>query len=163
MYAKKSEFYNVIRAINPNNLDDKDKEELLKIFMVTENILIRDQISFIFSDVHYNIAIPFILKKILNESNYNNNGSLVFALDNLDAKKYFFSFIKIICVQGYEARLMAYDMVEKYANSISNRTKSLALRKLERYRINEKSTATEKGENSRLHFIEQTIKLLKGK
>ena len=76
----KTELYKSIKAINIKNLNEDDKEELLRIFMVTKNDLIRNQIAFIFSDLHYDNAIPYIIKKINEKSTFHNNGSLVHAL-----------------------------------------------------------------------------------
>ncbi len=156
----KSELYKAIKAINISNLTDDDKAELLKIFMVTQNILILDQIAFIFSDLHYDKAVPYIFKRINDKNAYNNNGSLVFALEGLNVKRYFISLIRIICEQAYEARLMAYGIVKKYIPSISRKTRGLSLRILEEYKVKAEQTDNDQGENSRLHFIEQTILLL---
>jgi hypothetical protein len=156
----KTELYKAIKAINIENLNSEDKEELLKIFMHTKNPLIRDSIALIFAKVHYNEAIPFILKKINEKDLYNHNGTLVYSLEDLDVQKYFIDFIKIICEQAYEARLMAYEIVEKSVNFISNRTRKRALQILESYLLKEKDMADNKYENSTQHFMESTRKLL---
>ena len=156
----KSELYKAITTIDITKLDDDDKLELLRIFMLTKNPLIYNHIAFIFSDLHYNKAIPYIIRKINHKSTFNDRGSLVFALDNLNSKKYFISFIKIICEQGYESRLMAFGIIEKYVSIISNQKKRSAFNILEKYRIKEEQSKNDKGENSRLHFIEKTEELL---
>jgi hypothetical protein len=156
----KTELYKSIKAIDIKNLTEDDKEELLRIFMVTKNDLIRNQIAFIFSDLHYDNAIPYIIKKINEKGILHNNGSLVHALEELDLKKYFIPLIKIICEHEYEPRLMAYGIVQRLAPSISNVTKRKALKILEEHRLWLEHTDTDKGENSTLHFVEKTIELL---
>ena len=122
----KSELYKKIKEIDITKLDDQDKQELLRIFMVTQNPSIRDHIAFIFSDLHYDKAIPFIIQKINDKGIINNNGALIFALNDMNVKDYGISFKRIICEHGYEARLMAYGIVEKYAASISSEITNLA-------------------------------------
>src|ERR1700710_2647920 len=112
----KTELYRAIKAIEINNLNDADKEEVLRLFMVTKNDLIRNQIAFIFEDTHYERAVPYIIKKIKDKSTFHNNGSLVFVLESLDVKKSFIVFVKIIFEHEYEPRLIAYGIVEKYAS-----------------------------------------------
>jgi hypothetical protein len=128
--------------------------------MITKSSLIRNEIAFIFADIQYDNAIPYILKKINQKDLYNKNGSLVFALTNMDTLKYFRQIIKILCDQGYEARLLAYSIIEKNKDLISKNTIESALKDLEKYEILEDQSSFDKGENSRLHFIERTKKLL---
>jgi hypothetical protein len=157
----KTELYKAIKAINIKNLNDDDKEELLRMFMVTKNALIRNQIAFIFGDLHYDKAVPYIIKKINDKSTFNNNGSLVYSLQDMEVQKYFIEFIKIICVQEYESRLMAYEVVQKYAPTISNKIRSRAMKILQEHRIQLKRSAKDKGEDSTLHFVEKTKELLR--
>jgi hypothetical protein len=155
-----TELYKAIKAIEIKNLTEDDKEELLRIFMVTTNDLIRNHIALIFSDLHYEKAVPYILKKIKEKSVSHNNGTLVYSLEAFDVKKYFIPLIKIICEHEYEPRLMAYGIVQNLAPSVPGRIKSRALKILEAHRLALEQTATDIGENSTLHFVEQTQKLL---
>lgn len=156
----KTELYKSIKALDIKNLNEDDKEELLRIFMVTKNDLIRNQIAFIFSDLHYDTAVPYIIKKINDKSTIQNNGSLVHSLEDFDLKKYFIPLIKIICEHEYEPRLMAFGIVQRLAPSISNITKRKAFKILEERRQELEKTAIDKGENSALHFVEKTKELL---
>ncbi|MBY0537301.1 MAG: hypothetical protein K2P88_15725 [Chitinophagaceae bacterium] len=156
----KTELFKVIKKIDEKKLTNDDLEELLRFFMVTKNDLTRNQIAFIFADLHYNKAVPYIIKKINEKGLFHNNGSLVYSLGSFDMKKYFIELIKIICTHAYEPRLMAYDIVHDFAPSIPNRVKIKALKILEEQRIQLEQIATDKGENSTLHFIEKTKELL---
>lgn len=156
----KSELYKIIKEVDIKKLSNDDMEELLIFFMVTKNDLIRNQIAFIFADLHYNKAVPYIIKKINEESLSHNNGSLVYSLGSFNMKKYFIELIKIICKHEYEPRLMAYEIVHESAPLIPNKTKSKALKILEEQRVRLEHIATDKGENSTLHFVEKTIELL---
>lgn len=156
----KTELYKCIKAIDISKLNEEDKEELLRIFMVAKNDLIRDQIAFIFSDLRYNKAVPFIFERINEASALHNNGSLVHALEELDVKDYFIPLIKIIGEHEYEPRLIAYGIVEQFAPEIPDSTKKEALKILEQYRLQLEETAIDKGENSTLHFVEKTQELL---
>ncbi|MGN6196466.1 MAG: hypothetical protein ACTHOB_16120 [Ginsengibacter sp.] len=159
----KNEICKAFKGIDVNKLNDSDKLELLRFFRITKSAVIRNQIAFMFSDLNYDLAIPDIIKKINQKNLYNNNGSLVYALNDMNTKEYFHSFIKIICEQDYEARLAAFEIIQKDVSAISEKTKKEALKVLEKCRIKEEKTAKNKGEDSRLHFIEQTQKLIMGK
>lgn len=156
----KTELYKLIKEIDIKKLSKDDMEELLKYFMVTKNDLIRNQIAFIFADLNFNKAVPYIIKK-LNEKNVShNNGALVYSLGNFNMKKYFIELIHIICKHEFEPRLVAYEIVNQSAPFISNKTKIKALEILEEQRLRLQLTAIDKGENSTLHFVEKTKELL---
>ena len=154
------ELYKAIEAIDIKKLTEEDKEELLGIFMVTKNVLIRNHIALIFSDLHYEKAVPYILEKINDKSTFNKNGTLVYSLQEFDVKEYFIPIINIICEQDYEARLMAYGIVQDLASSIPDAIKNQAFEILEKHRVELELNATDQGANSTLHFVEQTQKLL---
>jgi len=157
-----AELYRALKGINAENLTDEDKEELLRFFVVTKNHVIRNRIALIFSDTKYNKAIPFIIKKINDPNLFYNNGSLVYALENLEVKDYFIEFVKIVCEMEYEPRYQAYEIVRKLAPAISQEIRENALALLEERRILLEITATDKGPDSSLDFVEHSIELIKG-
>lgn len=155
-----SELYKALNSIDVQNLNDEDKDELLRIFNICKNVLIRNHLALIFSDLSYTKAVPSILKKINERSSYNNNGTLVFSLENLATEKHFISFVKIICKQEYEARLMAYGILQKFNSTISNTNRKKALEILNTCKSDLEKTDGDKGENSTLHFVERSIELI---
>ena len=155
-----TELYRLFKDIDTKKLTDDDQEELLRFFMVTKDNAIRNQIAFIFSDTNYEKAIPFIIRKINQKELFNYNGSLVYALQEFDLRKYFIQILKIICTQEYEARLMAYEIVIKTGPLISDKMKDKSLNILEEARLQLESSATDKGEDSALHFVEKTMEIL---
>ncbi len=98
--------------MNVEKSNEEDKEELLRFFAVAKTNVIRNQIAFIFSDTKFNKAIPFMIDKINDKSLRHYNGSLVYALENLDVKDYFIEFIKMVCELEYEPRYQAYEIVQ---------------------------------------------------
>jgi hypothetical protein len=156
----KNELYKALKSIDINKLSEDDKLELLGFFEITNSSLIRNQIAFMLSDLQYNYAIPHILKKINQKELFNNNGSLVYALQGLDTKKYFQSIIEIICKQDFEARLEAFEIIENDISSVSTQQKQKAIKVLKECAKKEAQSINDKGENSRLHFIEQTEKVI---
>jgi len=156
----KMELYRAFKSITPENLNDDEKEELLQIFMIVKSSTIRNQIAFILSDVHYNRAIPFILSKINDKDLFNNNGSLVYALEGLNIQDYFLDIVKIICTMEYEARYQAYELIQKYAPVVADAIRKEAISVLEKNRLTLEKTAVDKGNNSMLHFVESTIEIL---
>jgi len=158
----KTELYRALKGINAENLSEENKEELLRFFVVTEDHNIRNQIAFIFSDVKYNRAIPFIIEKINDKKLSHHNGSLVYALENLDVKDSFVEFVKMVCEMEYEPRYQAYEILQKYAPEISREIREKALAILEERRILLEVTATDKGPDSPFNFVEHSIELIKG-
>ena len=157
-----TELYRALKGINAENLTDEDKEELLRFFMVAKNHAIRNQIAFILSDIKYNKAIPFIIEKINDKNLSHNNGSLVYALENLEVKDYFIEFVKMVCEMEYEPRYQAYEIVQKLTPTTSREIRENALVLLEERRILLEITATDKGPDSSLNFVEHSIELIKG-
>ena len=151
----------LIKAVNIKNLDEDDKEELLRLFIVTRNPLIRNRLALIFSDLQYNKAVRHIIKKINDKSLFNRNGTLIYSLENLEVKKYFLTFIRVICEHEYEARYQAYEVAVKNAGSISKTTRNRALQILDHYwALQEPIEDDKEYNNSILHFIEATKKVL---
>jgi hypothetical protein len=155
-----TELYKALKGINVENLNEEDKEELLRFFVVVKNNVIRNQIALIFSDTKFNKAIPFIIDKINDKNLRHYNGSLVYALENLDVKDYFIEFIKMVCELDYEPRYQAYEIVQKFALTISKEIKEKALILLEERRILLEITASDNGPDSVLNFVEHTIALI---
>lgn len=154
------ELSNAINSITIENLDEGDKEDLLRIFMVTKDAGVRNRIALLFADLGYEKAVSYIVKKINDPSIMSYTGTLLYALDNLNAKKHFLTFIRVLCEHEYESRYEAYGLVEKYAVSISQTTRKKAISILDGFREKEEHLKIEKYENSKLHFIDTTIRLL---
>ena len=74
----KTELYRVIKEIEIKKLTNDDMEELLNFFMVTKNDLIRNHIAFIFADLHYDKAVPYIIKKINQKSKYSKKNICIY-------------------------------------------------------------------------------------
>jgi hypothetical protein len=158
-----TELYKAIKTLKGENLDQEDKEELLRFFVVTKSSVVRNQIALILSDAKFNKAIPTIIDKIKEKELSSNNGSLVYALENLDVKEYFIEFVKMICELEYEPRYQAYEIVNKVYREISGEIKDEALAILQEKRILLEITSDDKGPDSSLIFVEQTIELLNRK
>ena len=155
----KTELYNVFRSIEKEKISESDKEELLRFFRVTKNPLIRNHIALVLSDVHYEKSLPYILEKINNKETFTDNGSLVHALAAFDMSGYLVDLVKIICEMGFEPRLMAYGIVEATLPYVQTNEKKEALKILTDCQQKLEVDGAEKGEDSTLHFIEQTIML----
>jgi hypothetical protein len=156
----KTELYRVIKSIDKEALSEEDKDDLLKLFMVTNNGLIRDHIAILFSDVRYFKAAPYIIRKIKDKSTYGNTGVLVAALRNLDAGKYYHEFVNVICEQDYESRLWALDLIEDFISDVSTNVKRKALKTLTAFKSSIVGIHEAEYKNSRLHFIDEAIKLI---
>lgn len=154
-----NELSNAINSININSLDEEDKDDLLRIFMTTENAGVRNRIAMIFGELRYERAVPHMVKKINDPAIMNATGTLLYALDRLNAKKYFLTFIRVLSEHEYESRYGAYGLVEKYVASISQATREKAIYILEGFRTKEEQVES-KYENSKLHFIDAALRVL---
>jgi len=141
-------------------LSEDDKSELLKLFMVTGNPLIRDHIAMVFADIRYDKAVRYILRKINDKKLYGNNGTLVAALGDLNASRYYNEFAKIICTQDYEARLWALGLIEDFGRVASKNLKQKALKTLTSCKSSLGTALEGAYKNSRLHFIDEAIALI---
>lgn len=156
-----NELIKAIKNIKLEHLEAADKEELLRIFNVVKSPNLRNHIAMLFSDLKYQEAVPALIAKITDEELFNNTGTLIFALYELEVKEYFITMIKVVCEQEFEARLMALDIIEKYAQSISPEVKEKSLIILKTHRTEkEKNYIKADYPKSTLNFIDQTIKLL---
>lgn len=126
---------------------------------LAKNPLIRNHIALVLSDVHYEKSLPYILEKINNKETFTDNGSLVHALAAFDMSGYLVDLVKIICEMGFEPRLMAYGIVEATLPYVQTNEKKEALKILTDCQQKLEVDGAEKGEDSTLHFIEQTIML----
>ena len=155
MLNAENELFKAIQNIDAEKLSRDDLHELLTIFKHTNNSLIRDCIALFFYDLKYDKAVPSLIKLVTKKELIGNNGTLLFALTNLDSKKYFLTFIEILCTHGYLARLHAYEIVEKYAGEVSTKVKKKAIEVLNEYIDNQtKEFLDEAYQNSTLCFIQ---------
>ncbi|MCJ8208788.1 hypothetical protein MUY27_03650 [Mucilaginibacter sp. RS28] len=147
--------------IKPENLDETDKAELLRIFEVTESHSIRNKIALILSEVRYQPAIEIFIEKILDPKLYNYNGTLVFALYSLETTAYFLKITEMLYTQGYEARIEAFELFARDTPCIDtlmlDEAKVLLLKQRKKL---ESINISEKYENSTLHFVDAALKTI---
>ena len=110
--------------------------------------------------MRFNRAIPYIIEKINDPKLYNNNGSLVYALGEMDSISYFLDIIRMICEQDYEARLMGYNIVYNLAGLISIATANEAIYILKTYQTELTKIIDKHETNTQLDFVECTLELL---
>ena len=154
------ELTRIFGTIEHENLTEENKRDLLEIFKITRNHGLRGTIALLFADLEYHDAVPAIIEKINDKDLFNRNGTLVYVLNSLEAGEYFLNFIKIVAEHDYEARLGAYQLVEKYAPTVSEPILAKAIAKLEQAQHKEEQNYPEKYDNSKLHFIDATLRLL---
>lgn len=154
-----SELYRVIKSISVDLLTVDDKVELLVLFRHTKNDLVRNRLALLFSDAEYKEAVPDIIEKINQEDMRNKNGTLVFALGNLVTGSNIL--VKIMCEQEYEARLMAFEIIDGLASSLDPNSRKQMLDVLEKYWNDLSVTQSPFEENGALHFIGETKKIIR--
>jgi hypothetical protein len=65
-------------------------------------------------------AIDPLLKAIFIKENYNNNGTMVYALELLDCSKKLVEIFKILFYQGFEAKLHSYSILSEQTFEFAN-------------------------------------------
>ncbi len=155
-----NEIYRAVKSIDPNKLTPEDKFELLEIFKITRNDLVRNQIAILLADAGFKEAVPEILKKIGEKGMISKNGTLVFTVGGLISQKNIVQIVRIICEQEYEARLMAFEIIKNLRPSLTPKSIKNALTVLASYKKDLHAKNHPFAENSTLHFIEETIAIL---
>lgn len=157
-----SEINRIFDSIIKEKLSPNDMEVLLDIFRATNNVWLLNKISFIFADLKYEKAKPFLLKKIFESDMYGKNGSLVFSVIDLFTIYDLDSAIKILTSQDYECRISVFDFLENLFPKLNDKQKKKALKMLYGSRQIEELKEENKTEylESTLHFIDSAIKLL---
>jgi hypothetical protein len=72
---------------------------------------IRNRAALIIRKTADNQAVVPLLFAIFKKANRNYNGTLVYALQSLDCSHYLKEIFKILFFEGYEAKLMAYQIL----------------------------------------------------
>ncbi len=113
------EILDTLKSIEVQKLTKEDKIDLLNLFNNTKSYVVQDQIALIFGEANFDFAVPYIFEKIRDKTNYNHTGTLVYALDYFDMKPYLKELIEIIFEQGYESKIMAYNLIKEFSLSLS--------------------------------------------
>lgn len=154
------ELYSRLETYNIEGITESDKEELLQNFIDTDDYYVRHHTVLMLSELGYNKAVPFIIEKIFDKEITHRKGTLIWALEKLDAQDYFLDFIKMICEMVYEPRLWAFGSIEKYAPLISNDVKKQAIELLNKYAEQIGDIDDEHYKNSTQHFMDAVFDLL---
>ena len=141
---------NILNIVNDNLMSEREKKlaiiefiemqifesipQLLAMLQEKSNIwCVRDGIALGISEIKIDEAVP-ILIDLIKKADYNDRGTLLYSLINLDCKKYFLFFIKIICTGNFECRQMCFFIIEKYTNEIDQSIRKRALNILKFYK-----------------------------
>ena len=78
-----------------------------------EHVKKRNIVALALRDLKENKAIEPLLKSIFKPENKNNNGTMVYALQELNCKDKLVDIFKILFFQGYESKLLAYNILDE--------------------------------------------------
>jgi len=148
------ELLNTLKSIKAGKLTEENKIDLLTLFINTKSYSIQDQIAIIFGEANFDFAIPYIFAKIRDKINYNHTGTLVYSLDYFDMKPYLKELIEIILEQGYESKIMAYNLIKEFSLLLSEDEKQRNLINLIKIRNKLKNDI------DTLDIVDKTIGLL---
>ncbi|MFZ4414768.1 MAG: HEAT repeat domain-containing protein, partial [Bacteroidales bacterium] len=95
-----------------------DAKPLLKELIYSKNQWIRDAAAISLGDLEAHEVVPEIMDLINNPNNKDNNGSLIYALRNLEVKDFFLGFIKLL-TSDLESRDLALDIIENNLDKVS--------------------------------------------
>lgn len=130
---------------------------LLIELLDSPNSSIRDAAAISLGDIKADDAVPKILDLIKNPINKNNIGSLIFALQKLNVKDHFITFVNLIGNSSIEVREMSLNIIEDYVEEIPLIVKIEALKILNKIREN---CLEDNSENGVKKYVEYSIELL---
>jgi HEAT repeat protein len=78
-----------------------------------ENPNIRNRAAIVLEEIKDNSAVEPLLNAIFKKENYNNTGTLVFALEALDCSQKLKEVFKILFFESYESKLHAYNILSE--------------------------------------------------
>lgn len=91
----------------------KDVAEFLIGLLESKKPTIRNGAALALHDLKNNEAIEPILSSIFKLENKNYNGTMVYALENLDCKDKLVEIFKILFYHGYESKMGAYTILSE--------------------------------------------------
>lgn len=106
---------------------------LVDLLNTTDDPRIRNAAAIGLRDLADNRALPFLLAQIKNPKNANYRGTLVYALETLDARSALVDLIDLIGSGDYEAAAMAIRAIETFTAPVATEKKRDAKRTLKRY------------------------------
>jgi len=145
-----------------------DAKPLLKELLYSTNQWIRDAAAISLGDLKANEVVPEIMDLINNPNNKDNNGSLIYALQNLEIKDFFLDFIKLLS-SHLESRDLALDIIENNLDIVSTDIQKQALIdcKKDRKNISKKLRVADMEDKedieNTIQYIDYAIYLLEGK
>jgi|JI7StandDraft_1071085.scaffolds.fasta_scaffold407577_2 hypothetical protein len=89
---------------------NKRADNLIKI-LASSSPKIRNRVALKLKDLKYNQAVKPLLSAIFKKGNRHYNGTLVYALQDLDCSHYLKEIFQILFFEGYEAKYMAYQIL----------------------------------------------------
>lgn len=145
-----------------------DAKPLLKELLYSTNQWVRDAAAISLGDLKANEVVPEIMDLINNPNNKENNGSLIYALRNLEVKDFFLDFIKLLS-SHLESRDLALDIIEANLYKVSTDIQKQALIdcKKDRKNISKKLRVADMEDKedikNTIQYIDFAIYLLEGK
>lgn len=144
-----------------------DAKPLLKELLYSTNQWVRDAAAISLGDLKANEVVPEIMDLINNPNNKENNGSLIYALRNLEVKDFFLDFIKLL-TSHLESRDLALDIIEANLYKVSTDIQKQALIdcKKDRENISKKLRVADMEDKedikNTIQYIDYAIYLLEG-
>jgi len=102
--------------ISNSYLETNDKEKSKKYIIAqleSKNSSIRHIASMMIIRFEIHEAAQMLIKRILDKDTLNSNGTMAFALEDLNCENYLLQIFKILATQSYESKCHAYNILSE--------------------------------------------------
>ncbi len=106
---------------------------LIQVLDTTTSRSVRNAVALGLRDLKNSSAVPVLIKHIIDPNNATSNGTMIYALETLDARSAMLDLVSIACRGDYETIAMTINAVEAFAGPISAEQKNEALIQLTEY------------------------------
>jgi HEAT repeat protein len=103
---------------------------LLEVLEATRSTAVRNAVALGLRDSGDTSAVPALMAHISRPENAHTNGTLLYALETLDAKSVIVPLVHTACAGDYEAVAMILNAVESFVAPLDQKQKQEALSKL---------------------------------
>ncbi len=107
---------------------------LINLLDTADNPRIRNAAAIGLRDLADNRALPFLLAQIKEPKNVDHRGTLVYALETLDARSALVDLVELIGSGDYEVATMAIRVIESFRGPVAVEATQKAKKALRRYR-----------------------------
>lgn len=134
---------------------------LMEMLSKEKSIGLKNALALSLGDLGADEAVPLLMSLIKEPEYENRRGSFVYALRNLNCRRYFLDIVDLICTGHYEVYHHALDIFESIVDNVSYEEKVMARERLQmQEQIELLLPPTKNPKYDRIHFLRDALKLI---